>query len=163
MHNPVPSYTHALRSLSAILTKAEKHCEDRKIDPNALLTARLFPDMMSFTRNILVACDTAKGLAARLSQTDNPSYEDNEETFSELQARITKTIEFMDSVPDAAFEGAENREIVMKFGPEERKFIGSAYFNGFAIPNFYFHMTTAYNILRHNGVEIGKRDFLGAN
>lgn len=163
MQNPVPSYTHALRSLSSILTKAEKHCEDRKIDPNALLTARLFPDMLNFSRNVLVACDTAKGLAARLSQTDNPSYEDNEATFAELQVRIAKTIEFMDSVPDAAFEGAEGREIVMKFGPEERTFIGSAYFTGFAVPNFYFHMTTAYDILRHNGVEIGKRDFLGAN
>jgi hypothetical protein len=163
MHNPVPSFTHALRSLSAILTKAEAHCEDSNIDPNALLTARLFPDMMNFTSNILVACDTAKGLAARLSQTDNPSYEDNEASFTELQVRITKTIEFMETVPDAAFDGAGDREIVMKFGPEERTFIGSAYFNGFAIPNFYFHMTTAYNILRHNGVTLGKRDFLGAN
>lgn len=163
MQNPVPSFTHALRSLSAILNKAEAHCEDRKIDPNALLTARLYPDMLNFTRNVLVACDTAKGLAARLSQTDNPSYEDNEATFGELKARIKKTIEFMETVPDAAFEGAENREIVMRFGPEERTFIGSAYYTGFAVPNFYFHMTTAYDILRHNGVEIGKRDFLGAN
>ena len=162
MHNPVPSFTHALRSLSAILTKAEKHCDDRKIDHNALLTARLYPDMLNFIRNILVACDTAKGLAARLSQTDNPSHEDNEATFAELHARIAKTIEFMESVPDAAFEGAEDRDIVMRFGPEERTFIGSAYFTGFATPNFYFHMSTAYNILRHNGVEIGKRDFLGA-
>jgi len=163
VQNPVPSFTHALRSLSAILNKAEAHCEDRKIDPNALLTARLYPDMLNFTRNVLVACDTAKGLAARLSQTDNPSYEDNEATFGELKARIKKTIEFMETVPDAAFEGAENREIVMRFGPEERTFIGSAYYTGFAVPNFYFHMTTAYDILRHNGVEIGKRDFLGAN
>jgi hypothetical protein len=163
MQNPVPGYTHALRSLSAILTKAEAHCEKRKIDPNALLAARLFPDMLNFTRNVLVACDTAKGLAARLSQTDNPGYEDNETTFAELQARIAKTIVFMESVSDAAFEGAEDRQIVMKFGPEERTFIGSAYFTGFANPNFYFHMTTAYDILRHNGVKIGKRDFLGAN
>ncbi|AXI47697.1 DUF1993 domain-containing protein [Sulfitobacter sp. SK012] len=163
MQNPVPSYAHALRSLSAILAKAETHCDDRKIDPNALLTSRLFPDMMTFTRNVLVTCDTAKGLAARLSQTNNPSFEDNETTFEELQARIAKTIAFMESVPDAAFEGAEQRDVVMKFGPEERTFTGSAYFTGFAVPNFHFHMTTAYNILRHNGVEIGKRDFLGAN
>lgn len=163
MHNPIPSFTHALRSLSAILTKAEKHCVDRDIEPNALLTARLFPDMLNFTRNILITCDTAKGLAARLSGTVNPTYEDNEATFAELQARIAKTIEFMESVPDAAFEGAETREIVMKFGPEERTFVGSHYFYGFATPNFHFHMTTAYNILRHNGLEIGKRDFLGAN
>jgi hypothetical protein len=162
MQSPVPSFTRSLRSLSAILSKAEIHCEERKIDPNALLTARLFPNMMNLTRNVLVACDTAKGLAARLSQTDNPSYEDNETTFGELQARITKTIEFMETVGDAAFEGAEDREVVMKFGPEERKFTGASYFSGFATPNFYFHMTTAYDILRHNGLEIGKRDFLGA-
>ena len=146
MQNPIPNFTHPLRSLSAILAKAETHCEDRKIDPSVLLTARLFPDMMNFTRNVLVACDTAKGLAARLSQTENPSFEDNETTFAELQARIAKTIEFMETVPDAAFEGAEQRDVVMKF----------------AVPNFYFHMTTAYAILRHNGVEVGKRDFLGA-
>jgi len=162
MQNPVPNYTHPLRSLAAILVKAEAHCVDRKIDPNVLLTARLFPDMMNFTRNVLVTCDTAKGLAARLSQTENPSFEDNETTFNELQARIAKTIELMENVPDAAFEGAEQRDVVMKFGPEERTFTGSSYFTGFAVPNFHFHMTTAYNILRHNGVEIGKRDFLGA-
>lgn len=162
MESPVSSFTHALQSLPAILSKAEAHCEDRKIDPDALLTARLFPDMLNLTRNVLIACDTAKGLAARLSQTDNPIFEDNEATFADLKIRITKTIEFMDSVPNAAFEGAEDREVMMKFGPAERKSSGAAYFNGFAVPNFYFHMTTAYDILRHNGVEIGKRDFLGA-
>lgn len=159
MQSPVPAYTHSLRSLSAILIKAEAHCEKRDIDPNALLTARLFPDMLNLTRNVLIACDTAKGLAARLSQTDNPSFEDNETTFAELQVRITTTIEFMESVPETAFEGAEDREVILKFGPQE-KFTGASYFVGFATPNFYFHMTTAYNILRHNGVEIGKRDFL---
>ncbi len=163
MQSPVPTYTHALRSLAAILAKAEAHCEHRKIDPNALLTARLFPDMLNFIRNVLTACDTAKGMAARLSQTDNPSFQDTETTFAELQARIAKTIAFMESVPDSAFEGAEEREVVMKVGPAERRFTGTAYFSGFAVPNFYFHMTTAYNILRHNGVEIGKRDFLGAS
>lgn len=162
MNSPVQSFTHALRSLSAILSKAEAHCEARKIGPDALLRARLFPDMLNFTRNILVACDTAKGLAARLSQTDNPSYADDETTFEELQARIAKTIAFMETVPEAAFEGAEKRDVVMKFGPEERTFTGTDYYNGFAVPNFYFHMTTAYNILRHNGLEVGKRDFLGA-
>ena len=161
MQSPVPSFTHSLRCLAAILAKAEAHCEDRKIDPNALLTARLYPDMLNFTRNVLIACDTAKGLAARLSQTDNPSYEDNETTFAELQARITRTIDFMESVPEAAFEGAEGREVVMQVGPDEMKFTGAAYFSGFATPNFYFHMTTSHDILRHNGVEIGKRDFLG--
>jgi len=109
----------------------------------------------------LIACDTAKGLAARLSQTENPSFEDNEATFAELQARITKTIEFMQSVPEAAFNGAEGRDVIMKFGAQEMTFTGAAYFSGFATPNFFFHMTTAYDILRHNGVELGKWDFLG--
>jgi len=162
MQSPVPAYTHSLRSLSAILRKAEAHCENLNIDPNALLTARLFPDMLNFIRNVLVACDTAKGLAARLSQTENPSFEDNETTFAELQVRITTTIEFMESVLETAFEGAGDREVILEFGPQ-RKFTGASYFADFATPNFYFHMTTAYNILRHNGVEIGKRDFLGPN
>jgi hypothetical protein len=163
MPSPVPSFTHSLRALSAILTKAETHCDDRKIDHEALLAARLYPDMLNFTRNVLVACDTAKGLAARLSETNNPSYEDNEATFAELQARIKKTIEFMESIPEAAFEGSEGRTVVLKIGPNEMSFIGSAYLSGFATPNFYFHMTMAHAILRHNGVEIGKRDFLGAS
>jgi hypothetical protein len=162
MQSPVPSYTRSLHSLSAILTKAETHCEAREIDPNAILTARLFPDMLTFTRNVLIACDTAKGLAARLSQTDIPSFEDTETTFAELQARIAKTIEFMESVPETAFDGAEARTVVLKVGPTEMTLTGPQYFSGFATPNFYFHMTTAYAILRHNGVEIGKRDFLGA-
>jgi hypothetical protein len=162
MQSPVPSYTHSLRSLAVILGKAEQYCEQRKIEPEVLLKARLFPDMLNTIRNVQIACDTAKGLAARLSQTENPVFEDNESSFGELQERISKSIAFMESVPEAAFDGAEDREIVLKFGPEEARFIGSAYLSSFAAPNFYFHMTTAYNIFRHNGVEIGKRDFLGA-
>ena len=162
MQSPVPAFIHSLRSLSAILTKAEAHCAARKIDPSVMLTARLFPDMLHFTRNVQIVCDTAKGLAARLSQTDLPSYADDEASFAELQARIQKTIDFMNAVPAAAFEGAEDREIVMKAGPREFKFTGANYLAGFATPNFYFHMTTAYNILRHNGVEIGKGDYMGA-
>jgi len=161
MKSPVPSFVHSLNALSGVLTKAEAHCEDRKIDPSRLLTARLFPDMLNLLWNVFIACDTAKGAAARLSGTENPSYEDNETTFAELQARIQKTIDFMESVPNSAFEGAEDRTIEMKFGPRELEFVGTAYLSRFAIPNFYFHMTTAYNILRHNGVEIGKVDFLG--
>jgi hypothetical protein len=162
MQSPVSSYTHSLRSLAAILKTAATHCDDRGIDPDVLLNARLFPDMLNLIRNVLIACDTAKGLAARLSETENPVFEDTETTFDELQERISKTIAFMESVPEAGFEGAEEREVVLKFGPEEARFIGSAYLSNFAAPNFYFHMTTAYNILRHNGVVIGKRDFLGA-
>jgi hypothetical protein len=162
MKSPIANFIHALHSLSAILTKAEAHCANAQIEPGTLLTARLFPDMLNLTRNVLAACDTAKGLAARLGQTDRPTFEDDETTFAELQARITKTVEFMRTIPEEAFKGAEDRKIVMKFGSEERTFSGADYFAGFATPNFYFHMATSHNILRHNGVVIGKRDFLGA-
>ncbi len=161
MDTPVPSLIHSLNALSGVLKKAEAHCKDRKIDPSVLLTARLYPDMFNCISNVWAVCDTAKGAAARLSQTDNPSFEDNESTFAELEARIQKTVEFMNSVPSAAFDGAEDRTVTMKAGTRDLKFVGAAYLTGFAIPNFYFHMTTAYNILRHNGVEIGKVDFLG--
>jgi hypothetical protein len=117
--------------------------------------------MLNLKTNVFIACDTAKGLAARLSQTENPKYEDNESTFEELQTRISKTIKFMKSVPEASFEGAETREVILRFGKQETKFIGADYLSGFATPNFYFHMATVHGILRHNGVEIGKRDFLG--
>lgn len=162
MQSPVPALSHSLGALSNILTKAEAHCEARKIDPEIILTARLFPDMMNLTRNVLVACDTAKGAAARLSETENPVFEDTESSFAELQARITKTLEFMASVPETAFEGAENREVTLQAGPQEFKFSGAGYMATFVMPNFYFHMTTVHGILRHNGVELGKRDFLGA-
>lgn len=162
MRSPVPSFTHSLRSLSALLSKAEAHCAERKIDPSVLLTARLFPDMLHLTRNVQIACDSAKGLAARLSQTEIPSYADDEASFADLQARIAKTIDFMEGIPAAAFDGAETREVKMKVGPNEMTFDGAQYLAGFATPNFYFHMTATHCILRHNGVEIGKRDFLGA-
>ena len=161
MQSPIPSFINSLRCLSSILKKAEQHCKDRKIDPETLLTTRLFPDMLNLKTNVFIACDTAKGLAARLSQTENPKYEDNESTFEELQTRISKTIKFMEPVPEASFEGAETREVILRFGKQETKFIGADYLSGFATPNFYFHMATAHGILRHNGVEIGKRDFLG--
>ncbi len=161
MQSPVPALSHSLGVLAKILDKADAHCAERKIDPSAFLNARLYPDMLNFTRNVLAACDTAKGAAARLSQTENPVYEDTEASFSELQARIQKTLEFMKSVPESTFEGAEDRTINMKAGQRELTFTGTIYLSVFAIPNFYFHMTTAYDILRHNGVEIGKADFLG--
>lgn len=162
MQSPIASYTHSLNCLAAILGKAETHCTEHKIDPGVLLSARLFPDMLPLTRNVQVTCDLAKGLAARLSQSDNAVFEDNEVSFDDLQERIRKTIAFMESVPEAGFEGAENREIVLKFGPREFRFMGLSYLQTFAAPNFYFHMTTSYNILRHNGVVLGKSDFLGA-
>ena len=160
MKSPLFPIMHSLKALSHVLTKAEAHCADNNIDPATLLTARLFPDMFTCIRNVLVSCDTAKGMAARLAEMENPVFEDNETTFDELQARITKTLEFMATVPDSAFEGAEDRKIVLQTGKGEFEFTGEGYLATFAIPNFYFHMTTAYNILRHNGVELGKVDYL---
>lgn len=163
MQSPVPILSLSLNSLSTILKKAEAHCTERNIEPGALLTARLFPDMFHFIRNVQAVCDLAKGATARLSQTEVPSHDDNETSFAELQARIQKTLDFVKSVPDAAFEGAEDREVHLTAGSRELKFGGAQYWATFAVPNFYFHMTTAYNILRHNGVDVGKVDFLGGN
>jgi len=162
MPSPVPALSHSLTALSKILTKAEAHCEERSIDSNVMLTARLYPDMLNLLRNVSTACDTAKFAASRLSQTEPPVYEDTETTFDELQARIQKTLAFMASIPDAAFEGAEDRQVTMQAGPQELTFSGAGYLATFVMPNFYFHMATAYGILRHNGVDVGKRDFLGA-
>jgi uncharacterized protein len=150
-----------LGALANCLAKAQAHCEAKKIDPNALLLARLYPDMFTLTRQVQVACDTAKGAAARLAGVEIPKHEDTEASFAELRARIEKTLAFVNGLPASAFEGAETRKITlqMRSGPVE--FVGLSYLAGFALPNFYFHVTTAYDILRHNGVEVGKRDYLG--
>lgn len=160
MKSPIPDLIHGLRCLSAILAKAEAHCESRKIDPDALLKARLFPDMFHLTRNVTTACDSAKFTAARLSQTEPPRYDDSEASFPELQARIAKTIAFLETIPDAAFARAETLELSVPLAPEGTSRVGQTYLARFGIPNFHFHLATAYNILRHNGVVLGKRDFL---
>lgn len=157
-----PRFVAQLQALDAILSKAEAHVDAKKLDPAVLLNARLFPDMFAFTRQVQIACDFAKGAAARLAGMEVPGYEDSEQSFVELHARIAKTIAFIESVPAAAIDGSEARAITVKAGPRELQFKGQDYLISFALPNFYFHLTTAYNILRHNGVEIGKRDFLGA-
>jgi hypothetical protein len=156
-----PRFAHTLRSLAAILDKAQAHCEARKIDPLALTQFRLYPDMFPLTRQVQIACDTAKGAVARLAGVDIPKHEDTEQAFAELKARIARTVEFIESIPAAKVDGSEDREIVLKMRAGELKFTGLQYLLGFAYPNFYFHATTAYDILRHNGVELGKRDFLG--
>ena len=156
-----PRFVNTLNNLSGILAKAEAHAAARKIDPAVLLSCRLFPDMFPLTRQIQIACDNAKGPVARLAGLEVPKHEDNEQTFAELQARIAKTIAFVQSVKPAQIDGSEERTIVLKLGPEEVTFNGLQYLLGFALPNFYFHVVTAYNILRHNGVEIGKRDYIG--
>lgn len=157
----IPRLANILKNLSQILTKAEAHAAARKIDPAALLTARLFPDMFPLTRQIQVACDTAKGAVARLAGMEVPKHEDTEQSFAELQQRIAKVIAFVESVPADRIDGSEERKIVLPLRGQEVGFNGLQYLLGFAMPNFYFHVVTAYDILRHNGVELGKRDFLG--
>ena len=156
-----PRFANILRNLSAILEKAEAHCAAKKIEPTALTTCRLFPDMFPLTRQVQIACDTAKGATARLAGIDIPKHEDTEQTFAELKARIAKTIDFVESVSAAKIEGSDEKEIVLQMRSGERRFKGMQYLLGHAYPNFYFHVTTAYNILRHNGVEVGKADFIG--
>lgn len=156
-----PRFANILNNLSGILDKAEAHCETKKIDPAALITSRLYPDMYTMARQVQVACDTAKGAVARLAGVEIPKHEDTERTFSELKARIAKTVEFIKTFQPGQLDGTEDKEIVMKLGAREVTFKGMQYLLGFAYPNFYFHVTTAYAILRHDGVEIGKRDFMG--
>jgi hypothetical protein len=163
MRSPVPDLIHGLRCLSSILSKAESHCANRKIDPDALLKARLHPDMFHLTRNVTTACDSAKFTAARLSQTEPPRYEDNEASFAELQGRIANTIAFLETIPDAAFAAAETRDMAVPLAPEGTARDGQTYLTRFGLPNFYFHLATVYNILRNDGVPLGKRDFLWAN
>ncbi len=155
-----PRFVNILTNLSAILDKAQAHAEAKKIDPAALINFRLYPDMFPMKRQVQIACDTAKGAVARLAGVEVPKHEDNEETFAELKARIAKTIDFIKTVKPAQIDGSEEKNIHLKLGPREVDYKGMQYLLGQAIPNFYFHVTTAYDILRHNGVELAKRDYL---
>ena len=157
----VPVYTHMLSNLSAIINKADAYVEGKKIDPAVLIGSRLYPDMLPLGRQIQIAGDTAKGSAARLAGIEVPKYEDNEKTFPELRERLQKTIDFLQTFTPDQIDGSENRTITLMRGSQSTTFLGLPYLAHHALPNFYFHVTTAYNILRHNGVEIGKRDFLG--
>lgn len=156
-----PRFANTLRNLSAILAKAQAHCEARKIDPLVLTAARLFPDMFALARQVQIACDSAKGAVARLAGVEIPKHEDTEQTFAELQARIAKTLAFIESVKPAQIDGSEEKTVTLKLRGSDVSFKGLRYLLGFAWPNFYFHVVTAYNILRHNGVELGKPDFIG--
>jgi hypothetical protein len=151
-----------LRNLSALLDKAEAHAAARKIDPAALTAFRLYPDMFPLTRQVQIACDVAKGAVGRLGGVEVPKHEDSEQTIAELKARIAKTITFIHTVPQAAIDAGADKNITVKLGKQEYSFTGMQYLLNFAHPNFYFHVTTAYNILRHNGVEVGKKDFNGS-
>ncbi len=156
-----PRFINTLKNLSAILDKVQAHAEAKKIDPSVLTNARLFPDMFPLKRQVQIACDSAKGAVARLAGVDIPKHEDTEETLVELKARIAKTIEFVETIKPAQIEGSEERNIHLKLGSREVDWGGMQYLLGFALPNFYFHAVTAYDILRHCGVDIGKRDFIG--
>ena len=157
----IPSFLRMLGNLSAILDKAAAHAEAKKIDPSIFINARLAPDMFPLSRQVQIATDMVKGCAARLAGIDVPRYEDNETTFAELQARIAKTKEFLQSVSASQVDGSEDRQIALKFGSKELSFLGQAYLLDFVIPNFHFHLTTTYAILRHSGVDIGKKDYTG--
>lgn len=156
----IPVVIHHLQSLSRILEKAEQHCDAKKIDQTVMLNMRLFPDMFPLVKQVQIATDMVKGGAARLAGVENPKFSDDETNFAELRARIATLVEFLASLSDEQFEGAEARDIQLSVAGREMQFTGVNYFHQWVLPNFYFHKATAYNLLRHNGVELGKRDFL---
>jgi hypothetical protein len=157
----VPVFRQILGSLATILEKAENHADAKKIEHDALLQARLFPDMFPLVRQVQLATDFAKGAAARLAGIEVPRYEDTERDFAGLQARLEKTLAFLDSVSREAVDAGAAREVTVGSGANQRQLVGLPYLLHYALPQFYFHATTAYDILRHNGLEIGKRDFIG--
>lgn len=158
----IPVLTRGLTNLSAILDKAASHAAAKKFDPIVLAQARLYPDMHPLARQVQIACDTAKGAAARLAAVDVPKHEDTEVTLEDLKQRIAKTLDFLKTVSAEQVKSAENRSIEIKFPSGAWKFTAIAYLTDFVLPNFYFHESMVYALLRNNGVEIGKGDFLGA-
>ena len=159
----VPVFTQMLGGLDNVLAKAQAHAAAKKIDPVALTQARLFPDMFPLARQVQIACDFARSVSARLAGADVPAYEDKEQTFDELRALIAKTLAFVGAFAASSFDGSAEREIVLRPGtPKEKRLNGTKYLLSYGLPQFFFHVTTAYALLRHNGVEIGKRDYMGA-
>ena len=159
----VPVFKQMLLALSDVLKKGEEHAQNRKFDASALLQARLFPDMLPLARQVQIACDFANSVAARLAGIEVATYDDSEQSFAELQQRIAKTVALLDGLKLEQFEGGEGKEIVLRPGtPKEKKLSGQAYVLAYGLPQFFFHVTTAYNLLRHNGVEIGKKDYMGS-
>jgi len=157
----VPVFTRMLNNLAAVLDKGAAHAEARKIDPLVLINARLYPDMLPLVKQVQIASDGAKGAAARLAGQEAPKYEDAETTFADLKARIQKTISYLNTFKPEQIDGSEEKTITLQIRGNAVPFQGLAYLLNHATPNFYFHVTTAYDILRHNGVEIGKADYLG--
>ncbi|MFC5437844.1 DUF1993 family protein [Rhodanobacter umsongensis] len=158
----IPVFRQMLGGLAAILAKAEAHAADKHIEPAALIQARLFPDMFPLARQVQIACDFARGVSARLAGAEVPKFNDDEQTFAQLRELIARTIGFIEGLAAEQFEGSSRRDIVIRQGtPKERRFSGQAYLLSYGLPQFFFHVTTAYALLRHNGVEIGKRDYMG--
>lgn len=158
----VSVFKQMLGSLDAILAKAAAHVAEKSIEPTALTQARLFPDMFPLGKQVQIACDFARGVSARLAGAEVPKYDDREQTFDELRGLIARSLDFIGGLGAAQFEGAAQREIVIRPGtPKERRFNGQAYLLSYGLPQFFFHVTTAYALLRHNGIEIGKRDYMG--
>ncbi|MBK7044769.1 MAG: DUF1993 domain-containing protein [Rhodanobacteraceae bacterium] len=159
----VPVFQQMLAALSGVLAKSEAHAAERKIEPAALLQSRLFPDMFPLARQVQVACDFATSVSARLAGVEVPAYEGGDQTFADLQQRIAATLAFIGGLDAAQFPNSAEREVVLRPGtPKERRIGGQAYLMAYGLPQFFFHITTAYDLLRHNGVEIGKKDFMGA-
>ena len=159
----VPVFNQMLGGLEDVLSKAAAHVETKKIDPKALLQARLFPDMFPLLRQVQVATDFAKSVSARLAGVEVPQLEDTESSFADLQVRIATVLAFIGSLKVTQFDNAATREIVTQAGtPKEKRFTGQSYLLNYGLPHFFFHTTTAYAILRHNGVEVGKKDYIGA-
>jgi hypothetical protein len=159
----VPVFNQMLAAMKAVLAQVDAQVAAKSMEPDAFLQARLFPDMFALTKQVQIAADFARGISARLAGVDVPVYEGKEKTFAELEALLSRTMAFLDSLNAAQFEGAESKEIVLRAGtPKERKLSGQAYLANYGSPQFFFHVTTVYAILRHNGVAIGKRDYMGA-
>ncbi|MCP3397496.1 DUF1993 family protein [Bradyrhizobium sp. CCGB20] len=160
----VPAYLQMLNSLTGLLSKAEAHCAAKKIDPSVLLGSRLFPDMLPLSKQIQLVSDFAAKGCARLTHSEVPSMPDTETSFAELKQRLAKTIDYVKSFKPEQFEGADTRDVTFPSGPNKTTTLkGQQFLSAFSLPNFYFHCATAHGILRHNGVEIGKRDFMGLN
>jgi len=159
----VPVFKQLLTALKAILAQADAHAAAKSIEPDALLQSRLYPDMFPLVKQVQIAADFSRGISARLAGIDVPAYEGNEKSFADLDALLARTLEFLDSVKSAQFEGSETKVIVLRPGtPKEKTLSGQAYLANYGLPQFFFHVTTAYNLLRHNGLSIGKRDYMGA-
>ena len=157
----LPVFIHMLRNMREVLGKGAAYAEEKGIDPVVLINCRLYPDMFPLSRQVQIATDVVKGFAARLADQEPPKYEDDESTFDELAARVSKTIVFLESFKPEQIDGTEDKEITLHLRSRDLTLKGLDYLNGFVMPNFYFHFTTTYALLRHNGVELGKMDFIG--